>query len=109
VSPNIERVWKRVGIVLFLAGLGGWICSAALTFRYQATLPRQPDPIAGNVYPLNVHGIVVYQTRHQRNMLDEIEDSSVAVIAVSVLMAAVHQKKWRKPPSPPWAVESRTP
>jgi hypothetical protein len=105
LSLKIERVWKRVGVTLFLIGFGGWVWSAALTFHYQAILPRRPDPTAGNVYPLNVHGIVVYQTRDQRSLLDEMEYSSIAVVAVSALMAAIHQKKWGKPPAPPWELK----
>jgi hypothetical protein len=69
-----------------------------LDYRYQATLPRHPDPVAGNVYPLNVHGIVVYQTRDERDLLNEVLYSSIAVAAASGLMAVIYQKKFRRPP-----------
>src|ERR1700690_889871 len=62
VSPNIGRLWKRAGITLGLIGLAGFVWTSSLWYAYQRTLPRHPDPVAGRVYPLNVHGIVVYQT-----------------------------------------------
>jgi hypothetical protein len=68
--------WKRIGIALFLLALAGGVLSSNTWYRYQATLPRHPDQAAGNIYPLNVHGIVVYQTRDQRDRLDKLDYSS---------------------------------
>jgi hypothetical protein len=101
VSLNIERLWKRAGIVVGLIGLAGIVWTASIWYRYQRTLPRHPDPVVGRVYPLNVHGIVVYQTGDERNWLDEIQYSSIAVFAASALMAAIHKKKFGGPPTPP--------
>ena len=69
--------------------------------RLAPTLPRHPDVTAGRVYPLNVHGIVVHQTREERKRLNEVQYSSIAVFAVSALMAALHRKKFGRPPGPP--------
>jgi hypothetical protein len=101
VSPDIGRLWKLAGIMVGLLGLAGIVWTSSLWYAYQRTLPRHPDPVAGRVYPLNVHGIVVYQTRDERNWLDEIQYSSIGLFAASALMAAIHQKKFGRPPTPP--------
>jgi hypothetical protein len=101
MSLSIERSWKRAGIIVGLIGLAGILWTSSIWYQYQRTLPRYPDPAAGRVYPLNVHGIVVYQTRDERNWLNEIQYSSIAVFAASAWMAAIHQKKFGRPPTPP--------
>jgi len=101
VSLNVERLWKRAGIIVGLIGLAGIVWTASIWYQYQRLLPRHPDPVAGRVFPLNVHGIVVYETRDERNWLDEIQYSSMAIFAASALMAAIHQKKYGRPATPP--------
>ena len=67
MRQNIEQLWKRAGIIIGLTGLAGIMSTISIWYQYQTTLPRHPDVTAGRVYPLNVHGIVVYQTREERN------------------------------------------
>ena len=102
-------MWKRVGISMAIVGLAGIVWSGAIWNQYLHVLPRHPEPAAGRVYPLNIHGIVVYHTREEKNWLNEIQYSSITVFAASALLAAIHRKRWGKPPAPPWAVESRRP
>lgn len=94
-------MWKWIVVTLSLITLAGALWSGYLEYRYQATLPRHPDPAAGNVYPLNVHGIVVYQTRDERDLLDEVLHSAVAVGLTSVLLGAIYQKKVGRTPFKP--------
>jgi hypothetical protein len=104
MGANVEltwRTWKWVGVALFLVALSGCIWSADLYYQYQGTLPRHSNPATGNVYPLNVHGIVVYQTRDERNWLNEVLYSSIAVAAASGLMALIYRKKFGRPPTRP--------
>jgi hypothetical protein len=98
---RLWKWWKRVAITMGIVGLVGISWSSSLWYQYQRTLPRHPDPVAGRIYPLNVHGIVVYQTRDERNWLDEIDYSSIAVFAAGGLMGAIYQKKFGRPPIPP--------
>jgi len=100
-KQRVWKWWKRVGITLAILGLVGISWSSSLWYQYQRTLPRHPDPVAGRIYPLNVHGIVVYQTRDERNWLDEVEYSSALVFAASIFMGAIHHKKFGRPPTPP--------
>ena len=101
VSLNIERVWRWIATTGCIIGLVGILWTSSLWYEYQRVLPRQPDSVTGNVYPLNVHGIVVYQTHDERNRLDEIQYSSIAVFAASALIGALHRKKFGRPPTPP--------
>ena len=57
------------------------------------TLPRVPDQETGRVYPRNIHGIVVYQTLSERDQLENIQNSSIAVVAVSFLMTVIYKIK----------------
>jgi hypothetical protein len=93
--------WKRAAVMISLIGLAGWIWAAQLEYRYQETLPRSPSSATGSIFPLNVHGVVVYQTREQRNWLDELQYCSSAVFVAGGLMFLFHEKKFGKPPSPP--------
>lgn len=94
----MKRWWKRAGIVLGSIGLFGIVWTASIWYQYQRTLPRHPDELVGRVYPLNVHGIVVYQTRGERNWLEEIQYSSIALFAASALMAAIYKKYGQSSP-----------
>jgi hypothetical protein len=82
--------------VLGVVGLAGIVWTAAIWFQYQTTLPRQPDVLAGRLYPLNVHGIVVYQTRRERDWRNAIQYSSIAVFGASGLASALYQRKFRR-------------
>jgi len=93
--------WKRAAITISLIGFAGILWTYSVWYEYQRALPRRPDPVAGRVYPLNVHGIVVYQTRGERNWLDEIQYCSIAVFAVGGLMGLICEKKFGRPPTPP--------
>jgi hypothetical protein len=84
-----------------LIGLAGIVWTSSLWYEYQRTLPRHPDTAAARLYPLNVHGIVVYQTRDERNWLDEIQYSSIALFALGGLMGLIYEKKFGRPPIPP--------
>ncbi|MFZ0562732.1 MAG: hypothetical protein WAM43_14045 [Terriglobales bacterium] len=100
-GSGIWKWWKPVGITICLIGFAGILWTSSLWYAYQRTLPRRPDPLAERVYPLNVHGIVVYQTRRERNWLDEIQYSSIAAFVVGGLMGLIHEKKFGRPLTPP--------
>lgn len=95
--------WKVVGCILFLFALMGWLWAGGLYNRYHGMLPRQPDAVAGRIYPLNAHGIVVYQTREERDRLNEVLYSPIGLGVASGLMAAIYQKKFSRARNP-WEV-----
>src|SRR5271154_1867989 len=89
----LERSLRTAGVLLGLIGLAGILWTTSIWYQYQRTLPRHPDVIAGRVYPLNVHGIVVYQTSKERDWRDTVQYSSIALFAASGLAAGLYQ--WR--------------
>jgi hypothetical protein len=97
----IKTWWKRIAITLFLLALSDGIWTSHVWYQYQATLPRRPDTATGNLYPLNVHGIVVYQTRDQRDRLDRLDYSSFGLMILAFAVGFIHTKKFGVPPTPP--------
>jgi hypothetical protein len=93
-------VWGGVVITFGLIGLAGIVWSGFIWYAYQSTLPHHPDQVAGRVYPLNVHGVVVYQTREERDRLNVIQHFSFMVFAVGILTGALHRKKFGQPLRP---------
>lgn len=92
----LERAFRTVGVLLGVVGLAGILWTASIWYQYQRTLPRQPDALAGRVYPLNVHGIVVYQTARERNWRDTIQYCSIALFAASALAAGIYRRKFQR-------------
>jgi hypothetical protein len=60
-------------------------------FRY---LPRSPNPEAGSIYPLNIHGVVVYQTLKEQSRLDNWIRWSFGVFCCGMALGGIH--KWKK-------------
>ncbi len=94
MTRNVGKLWRWIGIAVGLVGLAGILWTAAIWNQYLTMLPRQPAPEMGNIYPLNIHGIIVYQTQQERDRRERIQYSSIGLFAVSALMAAMRETKW---------------
>jgi hypothetical protein len=92
----LERALRTIGVLLGVVGLAGILWTSSIWYQYQRTLPRHPDVLTGRVYPLNVHGIVVYQTSKERNWRDTIQYFSITLFAASGLAAGVHRWKFQR-------------
>ena len=93
-SEEAQRAWSRLGLFLGLLGLAGCIWTAALWNQQLISLPRSPDPAHGRIYPRNIHGICVYQTGQERDYLQKVQNCSLGVFVVSVLMSIVGKRKF---------------
>jgi hypothetical protein len=98
MSSVIGRLWKSGMTLLAAAGLAGMLWSYNIWYQYQRTLPRHLDQTAGRIYPLNVHGIVVYQTSQENHWRQEIQYSSLAALLACGVMSLVYQKTFARPP-----------
>jgi hypothetical protein len=58
--------YKKI-IIIFL-GVAILMClgfGVYLNYHYAYTRPEKPQPEIGRIYPLNVHGTIVYLTKHE--------------------------------------------
>lgn len=58
---------RSAPVLVILSGLT-LLCLAVSVFfsiYYSSSMPRTPDPAAGRIFPLNVHGTIVYLTKSQ--------------------------------------------
>ena len=79
-----------------LPALAAWLYAGVIWSRYMHTLPRTANPATGNIYPRNVHGIVVFQTHQEELQLDLIENISGGVFIVGFVIGALEERSWRK-------------
>ena len=73
LGPNGEKLVKITSIASFIAGFLGLLWTMAIYNTYLDRLPRSPDAVNGNIYALNAHGVVVYQTLAERSHLNHVE------------------------------------
>jgi hypothetical protein len=85
---------KRLAIVFVAAGLLAMLCFGYLNVHYAKTLPREPVSATGRVYPLNVHGTVVYLTKNEERSLWWMFNGG---IAVAIAGGALWRSKKLKP------------
>jgi hypothetical protein len=54
---------------LFFAAMAGLLVFAFFeSGHFAATKPREPNILAGRIYPLNVHGTVVFLNEEEKNI-----------------------------------------
>jgi hypothetical protein len=70
-----------IGILIFLC-LGFW---TYLNYHYAYTLPGQPEPSIGRIYPLNVHGTIVYLTKREYSEINYLSWGMTVFIIIGIL------------------------
>ena len=90
--PKAERILWYVAVAISSAGILGWLWAVYLWYQYCWGLPHSPNPATGNIYPLNIHGYVVYQTLKEQLRLERWELWSLEVAAFGAGLGAFH--KW---------------
>jgi len=91
------KLLKTASIALFVAGGGRVLWSIGIQYQYADSLPRSPHPATGSLYPLNMHGVVVYQTLKERSRLDDWSYWSWGIIILSFVLGLIHEWRSRKP------------
>jgi hypothetical protein len=74
--------------------LAGLIASATISTHYLDVMPRVPTPGELRIMPRNIHGVTVYQTAKEDQLLNVWEYSSVGVFLVGLVLSAVYLEKW---------------
>ena len=90
-ESKIKRVLEYTSKTLCGLGLAAWVWAMSVYQSY-LDLPSSPNPATGSIYPLNIHGSVVYQTLHQKLYRERWEFWSMAVLCCGGALYAVH--KW---------------
>jgi hypothetical protein len=89
--PKVERILWYAAVAICSAGALGWLRAIAFWYQYWS-LPHSPNPATGNVYPLNIHGYVVYQTLKEQVRRQRWEFWSLAVAGFGAGLGAF--QKW---------------
>ena len=90
--PKKERVLWLAAAALCGLGLLSWLWACQIWDQYYDYLPRSPNPVTGNIYPLNIHARVVYQTLKQQSRRESWDFWSTAIFCCGMALGAVH--KW---------------
>jgi hypothetical protein len=85
---------RFLALIFLLPGLGGLVASAVVSTGYLDSMPKSPTSEELRVVPRNIDGTVVYQTELEDHRLSLIEDSSVGVFLVGLLMGLVYLERW---------------
>lgn len=91
---DIQRFIKLFGMSLGYLGFAGMLCLFGLSNHEVSTLPRTPEPTAGNVCPRDIHGIVIYETRSEKKLYEELEVGSFLIFGTSFLLWLFSRWKW---------------
>lgn len=81
-------------LLFLLPGLAGLIFSAMTSTSYLENLPKNPEPAQMRMTPRNIHGVVIYQTQEEDRRLTVMEDASVGVFVVGLMLGLVYLRKW---------------
>ena len=92
--PKKDRLLWLAAATLSIVGLLGWIWTYGIWDQYFQYLPRSPNPATGSIYPLNIHGVVVYETLKERVRLENWIHWSFGVFCLGMALGAIH--KWRQ-------------
>lgn len=94
--PKEDRLLWLTAAALCLVGFLGWLWAYEIWDQYYQYLPHSPNPATGNIYALNIHGVVVYQTLREQSRRQNWEFWSYAICCCGAALGAVCQWRSRK-------------
>jgi hypothetical protein len=94
--PKEGRLLWLAAVALCIAGLIGWLWACEIWDQYYDYLPRLPNPVTGNIYPLNIHARVVYQTLKQQSRRENWDFWSSAVFSCGMALGGIYEWRSRK-------------
>ena len=78
--------WRLSRIISFAALLGGLLSVFPWLYYYE-NLPRYPQPASGRVCPINMHGVIAYASRKERQRLNASEYAFFGCVAAGFVAA----------------------
>ncbi len=81
-----RKTFKKITVAGFaVVGLICLFLHGILEGQYGAAMPQQAQPENGRIYPINVHGAVVYLNQPESARLKELFWAGVGLIFVAVI------------------------
>lgn len=90
---NSKALLKRFGVALGILGIAGLLWTFGRESYKAASFPRSPDPAVGRIFPDNVHGIVIYETRSQKRNSYYVEVTSFSMLGLSLVLSLIYRKR----------------
>jgi hypothetical protein len=84
---------KILRIFFAIAGFLSLGLDVYLQYHYMLTMPKTPHPELNLVYPLNVHGSIVYLTRNQHLFIDILFWVVGFLVFFNIILAARAKEK----------------
>lgn len=56
-----------------------------LYYHYAFSLPNKPQPEIGRIYPLNMHGTIVFLTKHEHLQLKWLFRTMITFVFIAIL------------------------
>ena len=84
------KVLRSVTVVLWFAGAVTLIWYALLWVHHYNAWPRSPQPTVARIYPMNMHGVVVYVTAKERHRMRATEDWLLCFIILGISTGLLH-------------------
>jgi len=88
-EENTVRKWKIVRIiarVFAIVGFCMFVYGWSIEWNAPSFLPHSMNPTTGNIIPLNIHGVVVFQTEAQQRILTIFLDYGFAIFVITGLL-----------------------
>ena len=87
-----RNVWRALAILLIVLGLAAFLYSRVIWDRYLRELPKKPNAEEHRVYPLNIHGIIVFQTLEEEHHLWLFDRGGITVFFLGLLLGGVSDR-----------------
>lgn len=81
-NPVMRYPWNTIMKISLITFVTSFSLYAALAFYYFRTLESFPNAASGSIFPLNIHGWVVYLDQPKHSLLGVLE-------AIQIICAAI--------------------
>jgi hypothetical protein len=103
-----KKPWEILSRALCAAAVLLWLFAWSMEYQYIETLPRQPNPSVGRIYPYNYHGIVLWRTLAEKTRVNLLEYLSFVLFLAGALIADLKCKVSLFPEKPALRIELPT-
>jgi hypothetical protein len=96
-EENTIRKWKivrTIARVVAIVGFCMFVYGFSIEWNAPNFLPHSMNPTTGNIIPLNIHGVDVFQTEAQQRMLTVFLDYGFAIFVIAGFLAAFAERHY---------------